>query len=260
MINSMSSELNLTPVAKSVDVILVPQGAELRAVCRGLKPNLSRLPKVMAIPMGCQSLSTYLQKWKQSREFLNKPPRSVLLMGLCGGLSSHYKVGEIVIYSECGYLQCPSLLQDNVIDTTDKLLGKECDRHLVRLLQDQLKERATVVKGLTSDRLIGMALRKRELYQQYQRDVVDMEGFTALDILTEAGVQVAMIRVISDEGEQDLPNITSAISSDGSLKPLPLAISMIQKPIAAIRLIQGSLKGLRVLQQLTCQLFCTNSK
>lgn len=228
----------------SVDVILVPQGAEYQAVCRGLKSKSSRVPKVLSIPMGCQSLNTYLQQWKQSRDFLNKPPKSVLLMGLCGGLSSRYRVGEMVIYSGCGYRE-----------QTGKLLWQECDRHLVTLLKHHLKEKATVVKGWTSDRLIGLAQEKQDLYQQYQMDVVDMEGFTALDSLREVGIKMAIIRVISDDYQQDLPNLASAISREGTLKPLPLTISMMQKPIAGIRLIQGSLKGLRILQQLTHKLF-----
>jgi hypothetical protein len=48
-----------------------------------------------------------------------------------------------------------------------------------------------------------------------------------------------MLRVVSDDSKHDIPNLTSAINSDGSLQPLPLAITMIRQPIAATRLIRG---------------------
>jgi hypothetical protein len=55
-----------------------------------------------------------------------------------------------------------------------------------------------------------------------------------------------MVRVISDDSHHNLPNLTSAISPDGSLLPLPLAMGMIRQPIAATR---------RVLQKVTTKLF-----
>jgi hypothetical protein len=78
-----------------------------------------------------------------------------------------------------------------------------------------------------------------------------MEGFAVLEVFKE----VAMVRVISDDSHHNLPNIASAISPDGALLPLPLAMGMIRQPIAASRLILGSLRGLRVLENTTKLLF-----
>ncbi|ACK69724.1 conserved hypothetical protein [Gloeothece citriformis PCC 7424] len=244
MINPINSKLDVTQTEKNIDVILVPQGAEYQAVCRGLKAKTSLIPKVIPIPIGCQSHNIYLQNLQQSTDFLNKPPQTVLLMGLCGGLSSSYHVGDTVIYAGCGYAQ-PS----------EGLLWQECDRPLVTLLQTQLQDKAKLVKGLTSDRLIWLASEKQKLYQQYGMEVVDMEGFTALSFFRAIGVNMGIIRVISDESKQNLPDLTSAISADGVLKPFPLAVSMLQHPLAATQLIQGSLKGLGVLEKITRQLF-----
>ncbi|WP_013324608.1 purine or other phosphorylase family 1 [Gloeothece verrucosa] len=246
MIDSTPSKLDLNPVTNSIDAILVPQGAEYQAVCRGLKGKSELKPKVISIAMGCQSSGASLEQWIQSTEFLNKPPKNLLLMGLCGGLSPNARVGEIVIYSGCGYAEGAA-----------QLLWQDCQSDLVKFLQNQLKDQAKLVKGLTSDRLITLAKEKQALYQQYQMDVVDMEGFTALKVFNEVGIKTAMIRVISDDCQQNLPNITSAISADGSLKPIPLALSMIQQPYAAIQLIKSSLKGLRVLEELSSQLIFT---
>ncbi|MEY2859383.1 MAG: hypothetical protein RLZZ74_3696, partial [Cyanobacteriota bacterium] len=46
-----------------------------------------------------------------------------------------------------------------------------------------------------------------------------------------------------------------SIDSQGNLQTLPLAIALIKQPIAAIRLIRGSLTGLRALEAITAKLF-----
>ncbi len=164
-------------------------------------------------------------------------------MGLCGSLTSHYSVGDIVLYESCVY--------GSNAATSKKL---RCDPELTATLYHRLKERAILVKALTSDRLIYSAVEKRHLGQLYGADVVDMEGFAALDVLSQAGVAVAMIRVISDD-HHNLPNLSSALSPDGSLQSLPLAVGLIRQPIAAARLIRGALRGLQVLRDVTIRLF-----
>ncbi|NJM88426.1 MAG: hypothetical protein HC847_15915 [Hydrococcus sp. RU_2_2] len=86
-----------------------------------------------------------------------------------------------------------------------------------------------------------------------QADVVDMESYVALEVLQ--GISVTIVRVVSDDFEQDLPDIASAIASDGSLKTFPLMVKMAQNPLAALKLIRSSLQGLKVLEQVTSELF-----
>jgi hypothetical protein len=198
----------------------------------------------MAIPIGSKPLARYLERYLQTGHFLNYPQPRVLLMGLCGSLSPDYAIGDIVVYQECVYESKGSTP-----------LWQSCDRELTTLLHHKLKERASLVRAFTSDRIIFSAQEKRHLAQSYSADVVDMEGFVALDVLSQAGVAVAMVRVISDDSHHNIPNLTSALSPDGSLQPLPLAIAMIQQPIAATRLIRGAIHGLRSLQQVTTVLF-----
>lgn len=236
-----------TSFASNIDRVLVPQGAEYRAICQGLRSIDSQKPLALPIPIGVNALTPYLEKWQQTKDFLNKPPARILLMGLCGSLSPRYSVGDIVIYQACGYGR-------------ERLSWRECDAYLTELLCDRWQGKASLVKGLTSDRVIWSAQEKSYLGQTCQVDVVDMEGYAALEILGRAGISVAIIRVISDSCQQDLPNIMPAIGSDGSLQPFPLAMRMLQNPIAAIRLIRGSLRGLKVLQQVASDLFSEESK
>jgi hypothetical protein len=227
----------------SIQAIFVPQGAEYHSVCRGLKHSAAPIPPVFPIPVGASPLTRYLKQLPEARYFSNHPQPRVLLMGLCGSLTPRYKVGDIVLYQSCVYSS----------DSTQ--LWQACDPQLTAWLYDELKEQVFLVKALTSDRLIYSASEKCHLGQEYEADVVDMEGFAALEVLTQAGVAVAMLRVISDDSHYNIPNLTSAISSDGSLQPLPLALGMMRQPIAATRLIRGSLYGLRVLQHITTTLF-----
>lgn len=239
--HSYRSGLNFTP---PIDTILVPQGSEYKSVCQGLSRVTIPKPTILPIPVGPQPVTKYLEMLQQAGHFLTYPQPRVLLMGLCGSLTSHYSVGDIVLYQSCVY--------GSNAATSQK---RPCDPELTATLYHRLKERAILTKALTSDRLIYSAVEKRHLSQFYGADVVDMEGFAALDVLSQAGVAVAMIRVISDDSHHNLPDLSSALSPDGSLQSLPLAVGLMRQPIAAARLIRGALRGLKVLQNVTKYLF-----
>ena len=190
-------------------------------------------PDVKAIPMGIIPLRRYLAG------FSNYSGTRILLMGLCGALQANYRIGDIVLYQDCLY-------QDHL---------KECDRTLLAEISSLLGDRVSLVKGLTSDRLIWSAAEKRHLGETSTADVVDMEGFAALEFFNTT--KLAILRVVSDDCRYDIPNLTAAISPDGALQPWSLARGLISQPLAATRLISGSLQGLQVLQQVTTSLFLT---
>lgn len=224
--------------------ILVPEGTEYKTVCRGLSRIKSPKPLVVPIPVGSKPVTDYLEQWQQTEDFLTAKPLGILLMGLCGSLSPQLAVGNIVVYQTCAYMS----------NKTTGLLHS-CDSELTTLLRHKLGEEVSEVRGLTSDRIIVSAQEKRHLGQLYNTQVVDMEGFAALEILSRLGVAVGIVRVVSDDADHNLPNLPSAISPEGSLQPLPLALGMMRQPIAATRLIRGAMHGLRVLQEVTTRLF-----
>jgi hypothetical protein len=227
----------MSQLSTLVQTILVPQGVEYQAVCRGLQ-NVTFKPQVLAIPAGTTALRQQLQAWQHLPNF--SKGQTVLLMGLCGGLTPQHQIGNAVLYQTCVYRM------------SDQYQILSCDRTLTTELQERLPE-AVFVQGITSDLVIWSAQEKQQLAQQEAVDVVDMEGFVALENLHQC--RVAMLRVVSDNHQHDIPDLTTAFNSDGSLQPFSLTTSMIRQPIAAIRLIQGSLKGLKRLQALTHKLF-----
>ncbi|GAA6616080.1 phosphorylase [Scytonema sp. NUACC26] len=234
-----------------IDAILVPQGAEYKSVCIGLNRVASPKPTVFPIPMGTLPLKNYLEIWQKSVQ-IHSGSR-VLLMGLCGSLSPQYNVGDIVVYSSCIY---SVLKEDRELPlSVSQLL---CEPELTVKLQNKLStKKAFKGVGLTSDRLIYSAKEKLYLGQTYNANVVDMEGFVALENLSQLGIAVGMVRVVSDDVRYDVPNLTNALNSHGSLQALPLAMGLLREPIAATRLIFGSLRGLKVLQEVTTALFTT---
>jgi purine-nucleoside phosphorylase len=212
-------------VSLSIDVIFVPQGAEYKAVCRGLASSNSP-PKVIAIPMGITPVTNYLKNYA----FTDK---RILLMGLAGSLSPQHQIGDVVIYQSCVY-----------IANNSQLLIKNCDVKLTQLLQQNLN--AKLVKGLTSDRLISDAKEKPKLAKIYDVNVVDMEGIAILNKFNS----VAILRVISDNYNDNLPNLNSAINEEGKLDELKMAIAFLKQPFAAIKLIKSSLKALKNLTKI----------
>lgn len=229
-----------------VHTILVPQGVEYQAIYRGLRPiPACNRPIVLPIPVGPAALSRQLQDWQHSLS-LDKG-RRVLITGLCGALTPEYPVGEVVLYQDCVYRSHqPSVLP--------------CDRALTALLQEKLHPTTPLVTGLTSDRMVSSAQEKSNLAQRYGTSVVDMESFTALQCLHQRGVAVAVLRVVSDDSQHDVPDLTPAFNAAGAIQPRPLALGLLRQPIAAFHLIRGALQGLQTLQTLPVTLLDEGSE
>ncbi len=220
------------------DLILVPQGSEYQAIDRGLKKsNCYRKPKLLAIPMGVDPVSSFLAKrdWQKQQ--------NILVMGLCGSLSWQHQVGEVVLYRDCFFPLGASPQHQYT------------DRELTTDLNNRLQDKTSLVTSLTSDRLIWSAAEKLDLGQKYQADGVDMEGFILLERLSKDNHKIAMLRVVSDNAKHNIPDLNSAIASSGKLQSIPMAIAMLRQPLATGRLISGAMKGLKILQQITTELF-----
>ncbi len=217
----------------AIDTIVVPQGAEYQAVCRSLCQGKIANVQVIAIPLGSVNIRQTLASYAELSS-----SRQILIMGLCGSLDQFYVVGDRVLVKSCEDLKHDLLYLDPALNAT--IQGK--------LLID-------LVPGFTSDRLISQAQEKYELSQRYRVKIVEMEGFGYVRELQRQGKSVAMLRVVSDDLTGDIPNLSNAFDSQGNIKPLAMAIAFLKQPIAAIRLIRGSLAGLKALEEITLKLF-----
>jgi nucleoside phosphorylase len=194
-------------------IVLVPQGAEYKAVQRGLIQTSSIA--VRAIPVGIDPVTRWLKTQAIEAD-------RILVMGLCGALAPELNAGDAVVYTSC---QSPA--------------GE------VWPMMEGFEALGRVVRGVTSDRILTTAQEKREF--AHLGDVVDMEGMA---IARAFPGRAAMLRVVSDSADQDLPDLSGAISSEGKLLPWPMAKAMIKQPQLSLGLIRGSLGALKMLEKL----------
>lgn len=184
--------------------------------------------------MGIKPTQNFVKTWLESKT--SSRPRSLLLIGLCGSLNPQYTVGDVVL--------------------CDRVNQIPCDSELTAIIANRLQNRS-LVRGnsYTSDRFLATAQAKKACRQQHNADVVDMEGIAVLEPLQQAGIAVAMLRVISDDATHNLPDLNDTIDSEGRLRSRSLALAFLRQPLNALRLIQGALRGLKVLQEVTQYLY-----
>ncbi len=230
------SEPNLDfPRAMPIRTILVPQGAEYRAVQKGCKRAQAAVT-VVPLPMG-HGAGPKLRQWlKKYKLFANA---GYLLLGLGGGLSLDLHVGDWVLCETVRGIGGEQLIP------FDAGLNRGIYQHLPGVKTGQ---------AVGCDRIITSASQKQTLHQKLGATVVEMESLPILRVLQPLGKRLAMVRVISDDCRHDLPDISDAVQPDGSLRPLTLATQFMRQPIGAGRLIYGSLKGLARLETLAYEL------
>ena len=236
MLSRTHSHYNPNDHNPSLTTVLVPQGMEYQAVCQGIDKNESKI-QIIAIPAGLQPLTNFLEQWQQTPNFLYKIPERLILMGLGGSLSLNYSVGDVILCKKCG-----------LMGYSQESKGS-CNQFLTESLFKQLGNSTIIGEGISSDRIICSADEKLLLGKKHQADVVEMEGYVLLNWSEKLNISVAMIRVISDGCQQDLPDLTDAFAEDGSLQSLILARQMLKNPSNSIHLIRSSLKSLQVLKE-----------
>ncbi|MEL6554763.1 MAG: phosphorylase [Cyanobacteria bacterium J06621_11] len=230
----------------NIDIVLVPAGAELRAVRRGIKQADQTPSSVIAIPAGPVAVKAFMAKlvakWEREDHNLN---RNLLLIGLGGSLCTRYRAGDSLALTQIwqGFEDGQSVLP--------------CDLELTAQISRQLQCETGV--GVTCDRIITNAKEKQQLGDRYAAQAVDMEGFSLLKSLSNLACspdyRIAAVRIISDDCLHDLPDLLQVIRSDGSMSQTGLLLSFVRRPVAAIRLILGSLRGLKTLEKSVCKLF-----
>ena len=220
---------NFKMLIEENNIILVCDGDELKAVKKGFSYHpISKT--ILILPIGIKAVNKLLKQIK------NDNLQRVLLIGLGGSLSDKHQVGDVVIYQSCSYLQ------------PEKIITKNCDRSLNNLLKSKLN--ASFVKGLTTNKLVDSPQEKQLLNQQSNCTVVDMESYAVMNYFD----CVSVVRVISDNVDDFLPDLNSAITPDGKLDKLKMTIAFMKKPLKAVKLIQNALASLKKLEQVSRQL------
>ncbi|MFM7574973.1 MAG: hypothetical protein ACKO4S_17885 [Snowella sp.] len=234
--------------APSVEIsrllILVPQGAEYQAVVGAIKNN-PHSPVILAIPVGKLAVTHYLQDWQQNNPVFS--PSGVILMGLGGSLSAEFGLGQAVVLESCLNYQNDQADQEQY-----------SDRILTDWVKQKLGRNLRRVQGLTSDRVITNATEKQALGKRFNCQVVEMEGWAVLSFFRQLGIPATIIRVISDEVSQSLPDLSKIYNTQGQLNAIALSLALGKQPIAGYKLIVGSLKSLKTLNKITKKLLSSS--
>lgn len=159
-------------------------------------------------------------------------PDAVLLIGLCGGLTEAMREERIVAYTEClsedksPPLRCSPTLTDTIIERLERQHIR-CDR----------------VTGITSPRIAASKEEKRALARSGPA-VVDMESYQVLSAAARAGVPAAVLRVVSDPLDADMPDFNPALDANGGLiggKAIWIALG---SPLETFRLLAANKRAM----------------
>ncbi len=163
------------------------------------------------------------------------PMRRALATGLCGLLSPALGVGDVLVYRD-------------VRTQGDGPLA--LDPALSDALAARLPGAQSGIAALEVDRIVTRAHTKHVLRERYGADAIDMETWAIASALREAGVSVAALRVASDASDDDLPDLDSAVSSDGRISGFAVALACARKPRAGgVKLVWHGMHALRALER-----------
>jgi nucleoside phosphorylase len=165
-----------------------------------------------------------------------RTPDAILVIGLCGGLSASLSERQIVAYSDC-----------RSTDPCDPVLA--CSPALTDAILRRL-EASTIpcerVRGLTSAR-IATTRSERLALADSGATVVDMESYPILKAAAAAGIPAAVLRVVADSVDRELPDFNRALDDQGGLdgrKALKVALG---SPLRTARLLGANKRAIEQL-------------
>jgi hypothetical protein len=208
----------------------VVRGAEESAVRRGLaRAGAAAQIAVHACGIGPASADAAARSYDGSAG-----PARVLIAGLCGGLSPALAVGDALFYA-------------SILDPDGPRV--ETDAPLTARLLDTVPAVQSGVRALASAVVVVDAAEKAVLARRYDVDAVDMESLPLVRRLTQAGHRVAVLRVVSDCVDDDLPDLNAAVGAGGALSGSGLLAVSLRKPAAALRMARNGARALGALER-----------
>jgi len=215
------------------DTTFVPRGAEERAVRRAIVRAQASVRVVVS------GIGPHAATRAAERAGHDGPPERILVTGLCGLLSPAFIVGDALVYRDIRHNGDAPLLLD------DRLSGA---------LAARVPGAQTGIRALASESVVTSAADKVALGRSSGADAVDMESYALADVLGRAGDRVAVVRVGSDAAGDDLPELDRALDGSGGFDGLALALAMLRRPRAGLRLARNGTRALGALERVVYSL------
>jgi len=192
----------------------------VQVVCTGVGPaNAARAARrtLTALPPACRPL--------------------VAVFGIGGALSPSLAVGDAVLGVHTRSVE------------GDPLPG--CPATLARAADRLMAAGFTVHQGdhLTTPYVVCQAAEKRRLHAQTTALVVDMESHAIAQAARRSELPLLLLRIISDDAHQDLPNLNAGLDPNYALRPLGMTATMLSHPLAAARFLHHLRHALMKLRQ-----------
>ena len=187
-------------------------------VCFAVKDEAQAFARETALPPHVEILITGMGRHNAERgvraALARRKPALVVTAGFAGGLRPGLKRGTVVFSSSDNTGLEPALLEAG----------------------------AQPVRFHASDRVIGHPAEKRTLFRDTGADVVEMESFAIKAMCEEHGIPCAMVRVVLDTAEEELPlDFNSVLTEDLRIHGGKLALALAKSP--------GKIAGLLRLRQ-----------
>src|SRR5580692_240550 len=165
----------------------------------GIKAEEKIALKVANAEVACAAARPQKARWL-ARELVQRGAKRLMSFGIAGGLEPGLPIGSMIIGSQ--------------VAATDGSWA--CDKPWVdELMQKFPQAHCGGVWG--SETLIATAREKRALHEKSRCLIVDMESQCAAQIAAEAGIPLAVVRVVCDSVDMDVPPVVmAAINEDGS--------------------------------------------
>lgn len=169
----------------------------------------------------------------------NAKPDALLVTGTCGAIAAGISEGAIIVYdaSRSDGLEGREALK------TDLVLTRHCASVL-----DQAGIEHVSATGITSSNIAASRQEKLRLATA-GASVVDMETYEILSAANELRVPTAVVRVVLDGVDRELPDFSRAIAPNGGVNRLAASVIALRSPFATARLIMAQRRALRKLSR-----------
>jgi len=188
-------------------------------ICRGYSG--ARRITVLKSGMGARGFAERLADHLRLNDY-----DALIVTGFAGGLNTSLKSGDTVIYDLC------------YCEINNPALSIACDITLTKLIFDILqksKPKSIHGAGITVSRVLTGAREKIALGIQFNALAADMESYPVIAVCAERQLPVAVLRIISDSADADLPDFNTAIDSDGRINNWKMAATILRTPLSSMR-------------------------
>lgn len=238
-----AADIEFKAVAHWLDERVFSETAGLKQ-CQGRAGRnlITVLQSEVGAPDFTQKLTNHLTETKYD---------ALLIIGLAGALTPDLKTGEVVLYDTCFAFRPEFGPVEETETGAEDRAPSVCDFQVSSslrqlLLADGLE--CMFGAGLTLDFMVTSADEKLSMGESYGAAAVDMESYDVIQVGTQLGVPVVVLRVILDEAEQKTPDFNMALEASGQMNPTKSLLAMMLRPLAAIKFLfslRSAMKTLR---------------